>query len=50
MNIFSILKDLYYKSSSARFIDYLKMGGVKIGSDCIIRGQRTARIDMTRPS
>ena len=27
MNIFSILKDLYYKSSSARFIDYLKMGG-----------------------
>ena len=26
MNIFSILKDLYYKSSSARFIDYLKMG------------------------
>ena len=30
MNIFSILKDLYYKSSSARFIDYLKMGG-----DCL---------------
>lgn len=27
MNIFSRLKDLYYKSSSARFIDYLKMGG-----------------------
>ena len=26
MNIFSILKDLYYKGSSARFIDYLKMG------------------------
>lgn len=24
--------------------------GVKIGSDCIIRGQRTVRIDMTRPS
>ena len=49
MNIFSILKDLYYKSRSARFIDYLKMGG-KIGSDCIIRAPRTARIDMTRPS
>ena len=29
MNIFSILKDLYYKGSSARFIDYLKMGGGK---------------------
>lgn len=28
MNIFSILKDLYYKSSSARFIGYLKMGEI----------------------
>ena len=28
MNVFSILKDLYYKSSSARFIDYLKMGEI----------------------
>lgn len=27
MNIFSILKDFYYKSTSARFIDYLKIGG-----------------------
>lgn len=49
MKIFSIFHNLYYKSSSSRFIKYLRNGGAKIGDNCIIRSPKTALIDMTRP-
>lgn len=49
MKIFPIFHNLYYKSSSSRFIKYLRNGGAKIGDNCIIRSPKTALIDMTRP-
>ena len=47
--IISHLKRVYGTSSSSRFVKYIKMGGVNIGSNCIFRSPRTTIIDMTRP-
>lgn len=41
---------IYYTSSSERYIKFLRKYGVKIGTGCIFRNVKTARIDITRPS
>lgn len=40
----------YYKSSSARYIKYLRKKGVVIGNGCIFRSPGATRIDISRPS
>lgn len=49
-SLIDLLKWAYYTSNSKNYIKYLKMGGAKIGDNCIVRYPRTARIDTTRPS
>lgn len=41
---------LYWRSSSDRYIAYLRKEGVKIGENTIFRGPRCAAIDISRPS
>ena len=41
---------LYWRSSSKRYISYLRKQGVQIGENCVFRGSRCAAIDITRPS
>ncbi len=40
----------YARSSSLRFICYLRKKGIKIGNGCVFRSPKTTRIDITRPS
>ena len=40
----------YAKSSSLRFICYLREKGIKVGNGCVFRSPKTTRIDFTRPS
>lgn len=41
---------IYYTSSFERYIKILRKYGVKIGTGCIFRNVKTARIDVARPS
>lgn len=43
-------KMVYYTSSSARYIKFLRDKGVKVGEGCVFRNLKTTRIDITRPS
>lgn len=45
-----MLFHLYWRSSSERYITYLRKQGVKIGQNTIFRGPRCAAIDISRPS
>lgn len=49
MGIVKFLGSLWHRRSSEAYINWLRKKGVKIGNNCIIRGQRSARIDMSRP-
>ena len=53
MDIITKIKDrlleLYYHSSSKRYISYLRKKGVILGKNCVFRVPRKTRIDMTRP-
>lgn len=49
-NLYNRISKIYYKSSSARYIKFLRKKGVTIGQGCIFRSTRTTRIDTTRPS
>ena len=40
----------YAQSNSSRYANFLRKKGIKIGSGCIFRSPKTARIDVTRPS
>jgi acetyltransferase-like isoleucine patch superfamily enzyme len=40
----------FWKSSSSRYIHYLRKKGIKVGNNCIFRGPRQTEIDLTRPS
>ncbi len=40
---------LYYKSSSDRYISYLRKKGIKIGQGTLIRNPRKLTLDITRP-
>lgn len=44
-----MIKDLWHRRSSDSYIGWLRSKGVEIGEGCIFRGQRTARIDISRP-
>lgn len=41
---------LYWRSSSERYIHFLRKKGVIIGENCIFRGPRSTAIDISRPS
>jgi hypothetical protein len=41
---------LYWRSSSDRYIAFLRKKGIKIGHNTIFRGPRCASIDLSRPS
>lgn len=43
-------KKIYYKSSSARYIKFLRKQGIVIGNGCIFRSPNATRIDLSRPS
>lgn len=47
--LLGLLKSIYSKSSSERYIKYLRSVGIKIGGG-IFRSPRNTRIDTTRPS
>lgn len=48
--LLGLLKSIYSKSSSERYIKYLRSVGIKIGGGVIFRNPRNTRIDTTRPS
>lgn len=48
--IISKLKEVYYRSSSDRYIAYLRGLGVQIGSGTYIQNPKNTEIDVTRPS
>lgn len=49
-NLYKKISKVYYKSSSARYIKYLRKQGVVIGNGCIFRSPSATRIDISRPS
>ena len=48
--LLGLLKSIYSKSSSERYVKYLRSVGIKIGEGVIFRSPRNTRIDTTRPS
>lgn len=48
--IINLLKETYYKSSSERYISYLRKSGVKIGHNVTILGPSKSLIDIGRAS
>lgn len=49
-NLYKRIYRVYYKSSSARYIKFLRKQGVVIGNGCIFRSPNATRIDISRPS
>lgn len=47
--ILNFFRSRWAKTSSSRYINYLRKKGIKIGKGCIFRSPSTARIDLTRP-
>ena len=47
--IFNKLYKLYYTSSSKRYIQYLKSGGVKVGDGTFVLDPKKIQIDISRP-
>ena len=49
-SLYKKVSKVYYKSSSARYIKFLRKQGIVIGNGCIFRSPNATRIDLSRPS
>lgn len=50
MGLLNTIKRLWHTRTSDAYISWLRSQGIQIGNGCVVRHQRTARIDVSRPT